>query len=240
MILFDPDKILPENKEVLRNQLGIESGDNILLYLGSLGTWYLMGKMLEFYEFLSETGKSYKFLLLSNSQEELKQKLLASKWKMSKEYPLQPPKEPVRENNFVRIYTKHALQNNKVIISVFSDHQYVPWFISIATTSICFIRPSKSKLASSATKIGESLSMGKPVIINSGWGDVDQMIIQGQNGFLLPDLTSDTLKAYAGKFNENLFADQQIIRDRIITSLSLNTGVSLYKNAYAELRQQRQ
>ncbi|MES1225923.1 MAG: glycosyltransferase, partial [Bacteroidota bacterium] len=37
---FDPDKIALNQKDLLREELGIHSHDFVLLYLGSLGTWY--------------------------------------------------------------------------------------------------------------------------------------------------------------------------------------------------------
>lgn len=49
----------------------------------------------------------------------------------------------------------------------------VPLFISLASAGICFILPSFSKKASSATKLAEMLMMGLPVVSNEGWGDVD-------------------------------------------------------------------
>lgn len=52
----------------------------------------------------------------------------------------------------------------------------VPFLISIAQAAVCFIKPSFSKRASSATKLGEIMAMGVPVVVNRGWGDVDSLI----------------------------------------------------------------
>jgi glycosyltransferase involved in cell wall biosynthesis len=52
----------------------------------------------------------------------------------------------------------------------------VPLFISIATVALFFIKTSFSKKASAATKMGELMAMGKPIISNRGWGDVEEYL----------------------------------------------------------------
>ena len=63
----------------------------------------------------------------------------------------------------------------KDIIITRTSRTEVPLHISISSASVFFIRPSFSKKASSATKLGELLAMGKPVVTNRGWGDVEHI-----------------------------------------------------------------
>lgn len=51
----------------------------------------------------------------------------------------------------------------------------MPAYLSAADVSICAVRPSLSKLASSPTKIAESLACGLPVMALRGVGDLDAL-----------------------------------------------------------------
>ncbi|NOT74592.1 MAG: glycosyltransferase [Cyclobacteriaceae bacterium] len=64
--LFNPDKIDLQSKQKLQASLGIEQSDFVLCYVGSLGTWYLMDEMMEFYSSLREKFASSKFLILTS------------------------------------------------------------------------------------------------------------------------------------------------------------------------------
>jgi len=63
--LFNPDRISEEQKVKLRNALGISEKQIVLLYLGSLGTWYMVNEMLSFFSILKEREPDAKFLILS-------------------------------------------------------------------------------------------------------------------------------------------------------------------------------
>jgi glycosyltransferase involved in cell wall biosynthesis len=75
------------------------------------------------------------------------------------------------------------------ILYVASPRHLVPLYISIADLSICFIKPSFSKKASSATKLNEILAMKVPVVTNSGWGDIN--LIDNDYVFVCKDLRNE-------------------------------------------------
>ena len=56
-----------------------------------------------------------------------------------------------------------------------AKREEVPLFISLCQAGLCFIKPSFSKKASSATKLAEMLAMNIPVITNPGWGDIETL-----------------------------------------------------------------
>ncbi|CAN5416027.1 glycosyltransferase family 4 protein [soil metagenome] len=66
--LFDPLKIDTDEKKELRIALGINEKDFILIYVGSLSTWYLLDDMMRFYSVLREKVASPKFLILTSEQ----------------------------------------------------------------------------------------------------------------------------------------------------------------------------
>ena len=52
--LFSASKVNLEDINLRRKLLGLKKESNILLYLGSLGTWYLLDEMLEFFQTVLE------------------------------------------------------------------------------------------------------------------------------------------------------------------------------------------
>ena len=63
--LFDPSHIDETKRQKIRNELGIGHDDYVLVYLGSLGTWYLLDKMEAFFNQMKIPGKTVKFLILT-------------------------------------------------------------------------------------------------------------------------------------------------------------------------------
>ncbi|NUM89256.1 MAG: glycosyltransferase [Bdellovibrionales bacterium] len=55
----------PEEKRGLALRLGIAPGDKILVYLGSLGTWYLLDEMLAFLSFVRKENPAWRFLVVT-------------------------------------------------------------------------------------------------------------------------------------------------------------------------------
>ena len=115
------------------------------------------------------------------------------------------------------------------VIITRAHRQQVPLYISLANASVFFIKPSYSKKASSATKLGELLAMNVPVVTNGGWGDVERM-------------SSDRLYLWdsTGKFTNVMDAldsmtNQLDIGSLTTKGLSLNEGVSLFEEIYFKI-----
>ena len=69
----------------------------------------------------------------------------------------------------------------------------MPYYISLSSASLFFIRPSFSKSASSPTKMGELLSMQVPVVTNAGVGDVDSIIDETKCGVIVSNFNKREL-----------------------------------------------
>jgi glycosyltransferase involved in cell wall biosynthesis len=67
-------------------------------------------------------------------------------------------------------------------------------YLSAADAGIAFYRPGTSRLGTSPVKVSEYLACGLPVIINSGVGDSDNLVLRERVGALVSDFDSD---AYA-------------------------------------------
>lgn len=169
MAHFDPEKVVLQEKQRIKEKLGIKKEDKVLTYLGSLGTWYMMDEMLRFFKELEEGNKSYKFLVITKDE----------------------------TRNLVRKACEMKIPLDKIILTS-SGREELPAMLSVSHLAISFIRPSFSKQGSSPTKLGELLSMGIPVVCNLGVGDVD-FFYKNDLPFLLYDLkkpfTFDEVKA---------------------------------------------
>jgi glycosyltransferase involved in cell wall biosynthesis len=118
----------------------------------------------------------------------------------------------------------YELKNDVVICS--SPRASVPLFISISNAAVFFIKPSYSKMASSATKLGEIMAMNVPVITNLGWGDVEK-IVENTNGMITTVNTDDfTSSKKIIPVNSRQYCSEE---------LSLECGVENYRNIYLEL-----
>jgi glycosyltransferase involved in cell wall biosynthesis len=63
--LFSPANASVEKQSALRATLGLSANDYIVLYLGSIGTWYLWNEMVSFYKKIKAQNPAAKFLVLT-------------------------------------------------------------------------------------------------------------------------------------------------------------------------------
>ncbi len=119
---------------------------------------------------------------------------------------------------------------NDVILTS-APRQLVPLYISLASASVFFIKPSFSKKASSATKMGEIVAMGIPLIANRGWGDVD--LYEDERVILLNDFSS----ASVSQITSTLLKMKEMSRHKGLGltkehPLSLEKGILDYHQVY--------
>lgn len=166
---FSTDNINQVERDRLKKALDINAETIVFGYLGSIGTWYMLDEMLEFYAIQREKlNRRSVFLFVSGeSPQELYEK--------GRKYDI--PKEE--------------------IIVTSSSHAGVPLHISLFDYSMFFIRPTFSKSASSPTKQGELMAMKIPIICNSGVGDTDEIIKRFKAGSVLSDLSKTTLENWS-------------------------------------------
>jgi glycosyltransferase involved in cell wall biosynthesis len=163
--LFDKSKISEGTKLADREKLGIDSNDFILGYIGSIGTWYMLPEMLDYFKELKEAKPNSKFLFVSGE-------------------------EP---NKILAAATEKDIDTNDIKITSVLHHE-VPRFISLMDASIFFIKPSYSKKASSPTKQGEIMAMGVPLICNANVGDTDLIVNKYKSGIVIDKFDKETFK----------------------------------------------
>ncbi|WP_333820014.1 glycosyltransferase [Ohtaekwangia sp.] len=70
--LFNPARITAGQRSSLRNKLGIGTHDYTVLYLGSIGTWYLWDDMVAFFRKIKAERPDAKFLVLTPDSDRIK------------------------------------------------------------------------------------------------------------------------------------------------------------------------
>lgn len=201
--LFDPATIHPEEKIALRRALKIDATDFVLGYVGSIGTWYMLPEMLDFFFAYQSKNTQAVFLFVTNENPQL---ILD-----------EAKKKGIAENN-IRI--------------VSSSRNKMPLYISLFDFSIFFILPSFSKQASSPVKQGELMSMGVPIVCNSGIGDSDSIVNRYQAGIVLLNLTNEEFE----KTDLNTSAYNSVVtRSGAKEYFDSEKGIELYSDLYERL-----
>jgi len=176
--LFDPKKVEESSKEELRKTLGLKKNDYVLGYVGSIGTWYMLSEMLDYFKVLKEFNQNSKFLFVTGEKE---------------------------ETIYSSVKEKEIKKEDIIVTSCL--HKDVPLNISLFTKSIFFIRPTFSKKASSPTKQGEIMAMGIPLVCNSGVGDTDFVVDKYKAGSVITRFDKDAYKSSV-KYPELIDMDQ--------------------------------
>lgn len=161
--LFNSNIITVQQQEDIKSKLNIDSKVFILGYIGSIGTWYMLSEMLDYFIVLKEHLPNAKFLFVTGEKKE----------------------------TIIAQATKKGISELDVIVHS-SLHKDVPLYISIFNSSIFFIRPTFSKKASSPTKQGEIMAMGIPLICNEGVGDTDEIVLKSSAGAVVPTCTNES------------------------------------------------
>ena len=195
-----------EQRAAARNLLGIASGRFVLSYLGSVGAWYMLDEMLKFFVALKRKYPDALFLFITHSD------------------PLMIRKKA----------NEHGLKEGDLLIRE-ARRKEVPGMIKASDINISFIKPVYSKISSSPTKLGEVLSMGIPVIVNAGVGDVEEIVRVTGSGIAVKGFDDATLKETVEKIPELLLRDGKRIRELSASIFDLQKGIARYEQVYREL-----
>ena len=166
--LFDRNKIVESELTELRTKHGIDANTKILGYVGSIGTWYMLPEMLDFFKTLRSKDASWRFLIVSGENP---------------------------QTIYSKASEKEIEHKSLIITSCL--HKEVPKYISLFDLSVFFIRPSFSKQASSPTKQGELMAMGIPIVCNAGVGDTDFVIEKYKSGAVMKETNPSEYEAFS-------------------------------------------
>lgn len=202
---FSTAQLNADHFQKIKNSLPNLNQKLVLSYVGSLGTWYLSKEMIEFFSELRKHTPSHFLIITKDDKKEVE--------KLAETYNI--PKQDIS------------------IVS--SSRQDMPYYMALSEISIFFIKPSFSKTASSPTKMGELLSMGIPVITNTGIGDVDTIINNSQCGITISNFNLASYQQAIQDILENRTLYKQNTIKTAQANFSLNDGITKYKQIYQHI-----
>ena len=183
-------------------------GQNITLgYLGSIGTWYMLDEMLDFFKLLLKTYPQAKFKFITN------------------EAPATILNKAIARNINTDCFDISSAKRNEV-----------PNELSKVDIGIFFIKPTFSKQSSSPVKQGEFMAMGIPVITNSGVGDTDEIIKKYKSGILLNAFNSNEYNLIVNELVDLLQIDNSSMLIGVDEYFSLKNGITSYFDLYENLK----
>jgi len=185
------------------------SGKFIFLYIGSVGTWYLLEEMMDFFIAAKTLINNAHFLVLTH----------------------------VDKNIVIAAWRKRGLSFSDITIDDV-EFCNMPYYIKLADVGIFFIKPCFSKRFSSPTKLAEYLACGLPLVINSGVGDTGELVSDNRIGVVIKDFSEKQYLDKTRELLD-LMKEGKVLSKRCrLTSekyLSLDMGVERYHNVYKEL-----
>ncbi len=196
--LFSPKKASKLDNKNLR-----------FVYFGSLGTWYMLSEMLDFFKIAKKMLKNVKFLILTQSDSSIVTKFI---------------KDKHIDGDLIEVRNE--------------AYNRVPQYLEISNISLFFIRPTFSKKVSCPTKFAESLSMGIPVITNSGIGDLDYFINKYSVGTIITNFQKENYEKALMEISEMLEKKDELqkrCRDLGEKEFSMSSGVNKYKELYRSI-----
>lgn len=194
-----------EQKQIARNRLDIDNDKFVVSYLGSIGAWYMLNEMLQFFKILTTKYTNSIFLFITHSNPQL---ILAG-------------------------LTDYKI-NPKSVKVVSASRDDVSLYIKASDVNISFIKPVYSKIASSPTKNAEVLATGIPIILNAGIGDVDELTSSGAS-YAINEFSDDEYIKAVDKIDDLLELTPEYIRQSIATNYDLSYAIATYDYVYQQL-----
>ena len=204
--LFEVGHLIPEKVEALKIELQ-PTNQPLILYVGSIGTWYLLEEMLLFFKSYLVPFPQARFVFVTPEPAEM-------------------------------VFNKANELNIPIssLVVRFANRKEVPYFIAACTFSLFFIKQAYSKLASSPTKQGEIMAMGKPVICNSGVGDTASIVEKYHAGYVIHGFSQLEINKLVDSVSANsLLFDAAEIRKGAIEFYGLETGIKRYGAIYESI-----
>lgn len=207
--LFSLKNVDEKFVELFKKNHGISQDDFVVSYLGSIGTWYLLDEMLDFFKVLTEKKSNAKILFITQEPEAL----------------------------IIESAEKKDIDRNRIIIQSAKRNE-VPSMLSISNISLFFIKKAYSKKASSPTKMGEIMNLGIPVICNNGVGDTDLIMNEVAPSLLVKEFTSESYESVINEIEKSEYQTEEFKKQLKFTAnkyFSLEKGIEKFFNIYQNI-----
>lgn len=187
---------------------GISESDFLMIYTGSIGTWYYTKEMIDCVLIWKKHIPNIKLLILTKDQIELE-----------------------------HILERYSQEERNIIVSHRAAYAQVPSYLALAKAAIYFIKPVYSKIASCPTKMAECWAMDLPIITNKGVGDNDLYFNTHKGGILLQEFTAQEYERIAKVFiqqQKNDMANYRVIAKRFFDNKNAaQSYLDIYRNLSA-------
>jgi glycosyltransferase involved in cell wall biosynthesis len=198
-----------KKRAYIREKFAIED-KFVFLYIGTLGTWYLIDEMLDFFKRAKDIIPNAHFLFLLNTDKDAVTRLIAEK----------------------RISPEDITITN-------AEPSEVPRYISAADAGMFFIKPCFSKQSSCPTKFAEYLACGLPVVINRGVGDTAEMVEENKIGIVVDDFKDENYDRAINDFLQVSSRDNDALNKRCRETaerlFAVEKGSQLYFDVYSRI-----
>jgi len=205
---FKPKKAKNSNA-ALAEKLGIRN-KFVIVYTGSLGTWYMFSEMIDFFKIAVRLIKNAHFLILTQSDKTYAANLIKKK----------------------------GLDMRHVTVTE-APSTAVPDYLAVCDIGIFFIKPVFSKLSSSPVKFAEYLSSGLPVVINACIGDTERMVKRYNLGTIVDEFNDEGYTKALKALMKMIEGERDALKSRcrIVAEreLSLKMATEKYYKVYASL-----
>jgi glycosyltransferase involved in cell wall biosynthesis len=203
---FSSANVDEDDVRLQATRLGLHRDDFVLIYLGSLGTRYMLREMLEFFAVVAETKGRARFLFVTKDEHDVIESL-------SRDLGIAP---------------------DRVVVTS-GTYDEVPVLIRLADAAVFFIKTGLSGSAVSPTKQAELLGLGVPIVCNAGIGDGDRLIGETGVGIVVEDLTRDGYVTAASDLDRLTDVPKERLRGVAERFFALETGVDSYDRVWKAL-----
>jgi glycosyltransferase involved in cell wall biosynthesis len=194
-----------EARAAARARLDIGAEATVVAYLGSVGTVYLLPKMLRFFDRVRRARPGAKFLFIG---EHSAGHLIAE----------------ARAAGIEIDAGDLRLQ--------FAEHGEVPFWLAAADLALCLITQQFSSRGVSPTKLGEYLACGLPVVVNDGVGDVGEIVEQLDAGAVLSSMSESEMDGVVSRLDDFLAVDAHDLRERSRKIHDMPVALASYRQVY--------
>lgn len=184
-------------------------GGPVFVYAGSLGGYYLVREMMDFFAAALARWPGARLRLLANGYDELAGKALAAS----------------------------GVDPGRVEIGTV-PHEAVPGRLAGSDVGLMFVRPSFARVGMSPTKLAEYLASGLPVVTTPGIGDAETVVREDRVGVVLERMDGAGYGKACEELSA-LLAEGEALRERCRRSaearFGLQRGLERYREALGSL-----
>lgn len=191
-------------RNVIRKALNL-SNRLVIVYSGSLGTWYMFEQMIEYFKVIKALYKEAFFLILNKNA----------------------------HNYAIEVLNKYSIVPTDYLIkSINPDDMYK--YLWASDIGIFLYAPTFSRITTFPTKLAEYLACGLPVIGNAGVGDVEEILEDTNIGVVIHEFNENEYKQSFEQAKKLLYDPDFRSRSysAVKEFMSLEVGVRLYKSIY--------